>query len=127
MSFLTYAALLPLLSLMLLALREAKLSSHTVVLLAAGLLALSPIIERLSSLVSSFRLLAEGEVSRTFLTNAVKILGVGWITHIAADVCAESGAPSLAARVELCGRLEMLLLCYPYIEELVTAVMALAD
>lgn len=49
----------------------------------------------------------------------LRMMAVGCITHIAGDTCRDMGEASLAARVELCGRAEILLLSLPLVKELV--------
>ena len=50
----------------------------------------------------------------------LRMMAVACITHIAGDTCRDMGETSLAARVELCGRAEILLLSLPLVKELLT-------
>ncbi len=125
MTLLQFACALPLCALLFLSMKEAGVKGHALLLVTVSLLAVIPLLSRLASLAMQYTALVENEGTREFCVQALKVLGVGWITHIACDVCTESGAPSLAARVELCGRLEILALCFPYIEELVKSAVKL--
>lgn len=49
-----------------------------------------------------------------------KALGIATLTHICAQMCRESGESGIASGVELVGKTEILLLCIPLIEELLT-------
>ena len=47
-------------------------------------------------------------------------LGIALLTQIAAQICRECGESSIAEGVELAGKLELLLLCIPLMNELLT-------
>lgn len=57
----------------------------------------------------------------------LKMLAVGCLTTLAADICRDMGELSLGARVEACGRAEILLLCLPFITELFTLAWGLVE
>ncbi len=46
-------------------------------------------------------------------TLSLKVVGVGLLTEVGADVCRDLGEGGLAGRVEMCGKAEILLLCLP--------------
>lgn len=54
------------------------------------------------------------------LSAILRMLGVGLITSFTADLCRDLGEGTLASRVELCGRVEILLLCLPFLSELLS-------
>lgn len=85
----------------------------TVTLGTALLLAATPLIER-------FRLLGEGSGHGAYGEILFKALGIAILTQICADVCRESGENSLAGGVEMTGRIEILLLSLPLMEEVLT-------
>ena len=51
-----------------------------------------------------------------------KVLAAGLLTSIGTDVCCELGAPSLGAKLELAGKIEILLLSLPLFGELFSRV-----
>jgi stage III sporulation protein AD len=57
----------------------------------------------------------------------VKILAIAYLTTLAADVCRELGEASLGARVEWCGKAEILLLCLPKFWELAELALGLIE
>ena len=118
MTFFRLAVVALLIALLALSLKEAGVQGAPFVLLFAGILVIFPILERLISLVSFLRSFAEKSSAAPYFSTVLKVMGIGYVTHFAAESCRESGAPSLASRVELCGQLETLLVCLPYIEEL---------
>ena len=71
---------------------------------------LSPTVSYLTGLLS--------EKQSHYATILLKALGIAFLTHCAADLCKESGEVGLATGVESVGKLEILLLCLPLMEEL---------
>ena len=49
-----------------------------------------------------------------------RALGISLVASVGADACRESGSASLAAKVELAGRVLILSLCIPLLRELVS-------
>lgn len=62
--------------------------------------------------------MAEKAGVRASVDAVLRMLAVGCLSTVAADVCRDMGEATLAARVELCGRAEILLLCLPFLLEL---------
>ena len=120
MSFLSLAVAALLLALLALSLREAGVKGAPFVLLSVGVLAIFPVLERLMALLSFFREFSEKSAAAPYFSTVMKVMGIGYITHFSAESCRESGAATLASRVELCGQLETVLVCMPYIEELLS-------
>lgn len=57
-----------------------------------------------------------------YMETILKGLGIVILTQIVSDICRDSGESTLAGYIETVGKLELLLLCIPLIEEiLVTA------
>ena len=85
---------------------------------AVSMLALSiilPIVTYIRSLFSGSSLGEYGDA-------VIKALGIAALTQICADICRDSGEGSAASGVELIGKLEILLLCIPMIEDILTTV-----
>ena len=120
MSFARLAVAALLLALLAFSLREAGVKGAQFVLLSAGLLAIFPVLERLMSLLAFFREFSERSAAAPYFGAVMKVMSIGYITHFSAESCRESGAATLASRVELCGQLETVLVCMPYIEELLS-------
>lgn len=107
-----------------LVLRECKSPLAPLLTVFGGLGLLAGILPRLSALV------AWGERLSASLPAAVgetvgKVLAAGLICGIGEDVCTELGAATLGARLSFVGRIEILLLSLPLLEELLTRAEAL--
>ena len=56
--------------------------------------------------------------SKLYITILFKALGMAFLTHYAAEICRECGEGGLASGVETVGKIEILILCIPLMEEL---------
>ena len=72
--------------------------------------------------VTYIRSLFEGNSLSEYGGVVVKALGIAVLTQICSDICRDSGEGGTASGVELIGRLEILLLCLPMIEDILSVV-----
>lgn len=85
---------------------------------AVSLLAISIILP----IITFLRSLFDGSSIGEYGSAVIKALGIAALTQICADICRDSGEGSAASGVELIGKLEILLLCIPMIEDILTTV-----
>lgn len=86
--------------------------------LLAGLCLCGIGLTQLATPLATLREMAgEGGFSAEFAALS-RMLAVGYLTQITADICRDMGDGALAGRVELCGRVEILLLCLPFLQTL---------
>ena len=82
-----------------------------VLLLAWFLSRISPALELFYGYLSTYELEEKGGLM-------MKALAVGYLTQIGSETCKDLGADSIAAKVELCGRAELMILSLPVLIEL---------
>ncbi len=104
------AALLTAISAMLV--RECGGRLAALVSLTGGVVILLAVFPRAAEIVSELRGLAALGADE-WLAPILKIIAVGYAVEIGADICRELGEAGVAARLELCGKLEILLLALP--------------
>ena len=68
-----------------------------------------------------------GGQSAEYVAVMLKGLGVALLTHVCASVCRDCGRGSVADWVELAGKLEILIMCFPLIGEIVTTAVGLLE
>lgn len=85
----------------------------SVILLGASVLTFLPVIEFV------FESVGGTDFSR-YLSTLTKALGITVAVQLSADVCRDAGEGSLAAKLELVGKAEILVLCLPLIRDLIT-------
>lgn len=66
-------------------------------------------------------LIAQSGMQSTHGEILFKALGIALLTQCCADICRESGENGAASTVELTGKVEILLLCLPLLEEILSA------
>ena len=69
-------------------------------------------------LLSLIATLGTGIGSTQYVETILKGIGIVFLTQICADICRDSGEGALAGHIETVGKLELLLLCVPLIEEI---------
>ena len=60
-----------------------------------------------------------GDGAEEYISSGIRILGVGYLSGVVADICRELGEGGLASSAVLIGRLEILLICMPYFEKII--------
>lgn len=69
-------------------------------------------------LLSLLGTLSAGSGTSQYVEIILKGLGIVILTQICSDICKDSGEGTLAGHIETVGKLELLLLCIPLIEEI---------
>lgn len=101
-----------------LVLRETGSKAAAPVLAVGGLALFVYAVSRLGTPLAVIgELAAQADLGNVF-SSVLRMLAVAWLAHLSGEICRDLGAPTLAARVELCGRIEILLLALPSIEEI---------
>lgn len=95
-------------------LKQYKPEYAIVVQLAASVLILLLVASAMGDLINAIRELIDGSgIDTGYLTLLLKALGVAILTQLAADACRDSGETALSNKVELAGKVTILLLCLP--------------
>ena len=84
-----------------------------VILMAAVLVRLAPVIDELSGLIASTS--AAGYIPVVF-----KAFGICVVTQLAADICRDAGQQTVASNVEIAGRLAMFAAALPLLSSVLT-------
>ena len=87
-----------------------------VMITAAVLCSIAPVIEKLEYLFS------QTELDNEHLRSLLKAVGICYMTGIAADICRDSGEQALASAAELWGRISLVLLTLPMIDSLLALI-----
>ena len=94
--------------------------------LLGGMALLLAAVTRYQEPINALLALSEEAGISSSVGTVLKMLAIGFLCTAAADICRDMGEGTLAARVELCGRAEILLLCLPFLLELITLALGLA-
>ena len=96
-----------------LALREAGGKWTAAVSLAGGILLLLGLISRYGEIFSVLLAFPGGEAVSEALSLCLRVVGLAAVTEVTAGVCRDLGEAGLSAKVEWCGRAEILVVCLP--------------
>ncbi len=118
MTLIKLCGLALLLTFLLIGMREIGGRALPLIALGGGVFLLIYLVERYSALFSFLRELSGGELYTSLLSLSLRVLGVALLTEITAGICRDLGEAGLAARLEWCGRAEILVLCLPTLSRL---------
>ncbi|MBE3520070.1 MAG: stage III sporulation protein AD [Firmicutes bacterium] len=104
-------------SLVLALIRRERPEMGVMLSLAAGAFILMLVAPRAVGIMLVFKDAAErAGVGSTYLGVALKVLGIAYVVDFAADLCRDAGEENLASRVELAGKILILVAALPVIE-----------
>lgn len=114
------------LSLILVLLRSERPEMGSIVSLAAGAVLLLAVAPKAAGLIAMLRQMGErAGVSETYLAAALKVLGIAYVSDFAAALCRDAGEELLASRVELAGKIFILVAALPVIEGVFQLILSL--
>ena len=93
--------------------------------LAATILLLSALLGIARPLIVYAKTLMETTAVKPYATLLLRALGVAVLTETASGICRECKEGAVASYVEMAGRLEILILCLPLMEEILDCVRGL--
>ncbi len=77
---------------------------------------LKPVIDAINKYVNDFNL------NNVYITTILKSLGICYLTQIASETCKDCGFNSIASKVELAGKIAIVLLTLPMLESLIKTI-----
>lgn len=113
-------------SLVLLLLRKERPELALGATLAAGLLLFSVILPKLSSVIQVFGGMAsESGMEPLYFGIILKVLAISYVADFAAAICRDAGEELMATRVEMAGRVLILVSSLPIVQEVLNVVKSL--
>ena len=107
-------------------LRQTKPEIAAVVSVAGGIVVLLMFVDSLSTVLGGFTAI----VNRTGIKSEIfsvllKIIGIGFLTDFAAGICADAGNNSMAQKVTFAGKIIILVLALPIIDNLIQIIIGI--
>lgn len=87
--------------------------SVSIILFTAAMILVQPFIKYITDTINST---AYG----TYMPVLLKALGIGLTAQTVADICRDSGEGAIASKVELVGKIEIMLISLPLIDNIIT-------
>lgn len=90
-----------------------------------SILILFLVIKQIGVIIQLLKTLADRAMVQTFyLETILKIIGIAYITELGANVTRDAGLNSIAAKIELAGKIFILLLAIPIISAVVEVILS---
>lgn len=106
--------------------RQFKPEMALVVTLAAGCVILFVVLGSLGKVVEGLQNLAKNSgVQNGYMLPLVQVLGIGYLAEFGSSLCKDAGYASLASKVELAGKVVILLIALPIVTSLMQMIFQL--
>jgi len=104
-------------------LKPSKPELAAVVSVAGGVLVLLMFVDSLAQVLTGFTVIVNRTGIKSEIFSALlKIIGIGYLTDFAAGICSDAGNNSMAQKVTLAGKVIILVLALPVIDNLIQIV-----
>ena len=111
-----------------LVMRKLRPEAAPLLVIAAGALAVMMVIPQLAEIIDSMTALAAaGGVQNGYTCQLLKVGGISLLMDFAAQTCRDAGEDGLALKVELAGRIMLIVLALPVIHSLLSQIMSLSS
>ena len=106
--------------------KQVKSEFAIFVVLAGSVLMLVMIVGQVSSVVEYFNeIIQKTGIDTTIYFTILKIIGVGYLTEFAANICADAGTSSIGNKIMLGGKIVILCLSLPIITSLIDIIISI--
>ena len=107
-------------------LRPTKPELAAVVSIAGGVLVLLMFVDSLKAVTEGFAsIVQKAGIKSDVFTALLKIIGIGYLTEFAAGICSDAGNGSMAQKVNLAGKVVILVLALPIIDNLIQIIIGI--
>lgn len=95
-------------------LRQHKPEYSSIIAIACGIVIVSMIKDDLAAVVDTIRSAVKSlEIESTYISTLIKIIGIAYLTQFGASICEDAGEKAIAMKLELAGRLVIILMTAP--------------
>lgn len=96
--------------------------------IATGLLIFIIIVVKLSSVIDFLQTFSKrADIDSTYISILLKIVGIAYIAEFGAEVCKDAGESSIATKIELAGKVTIMIFAVPIISSLLDLVIKLMN
>lgn len=94
--------------------------------IATGILIFIVIVVKLTAVIDFVQNFSKrADIDSTYITLLLKIVGIAYIAEFGAEVCKDAGESSIASKIELAGKVTIVILAVPIITSLLDLVIKL--
>ncbi|HEX6594417.1 MAG TPA: stage III sporulation protein AD [Bacillota bacterium] len=95
------------------------------ILLLTGIVIFLAIIEQISIIFQLILTLGEkASIQNMYIETILKIIGIAYITELAANITKDAGLSSVASKIELAGKIFILVLAIPILSAVIEAILS---
>ena len=94
--------------------------------IVTGLLIFIIVVVKLSAVIDFLQTFSKrADIDSTYITILLKIVGIAYIAEFGAEVCKDAGESSVASKIELAGKVTIVILAVPIITSLLDLIVKL--
>ena len=107
-------------------LKQIKPEMTVFVSIAGGIVIILMLVNSLTSVFDGFKtLMNKTGVNSSLFKSVLKVVGIGYITEFGAGICKDAGISSIADKVMFSGKICILFLCMPIINNLIEIIVSI--
>ena len=107
-------------------LRRERPEMALILALSFGVIVFLMVLTKLGAIITVFQDVSRrAQVDELYLTTLLKILGIAYIAEFGAQVCRDSGEGTVANKIELAGKVLIMILALPIFAAILEAIMRL--
>lgn len=111
---------------LLVVLREQRPEIATQLSMAVAALLFFLVLGRLKVVIDLLELLAvQAQIEVIYLTTLIKVVGIAYLTEFSSQICADAGENAVGSKIELAGKVIIVVLSLPIIRAILETVLSL--
>lgn len=84
------------------------------------------ILSSVSPIIQNYKeILAKTNINANIFSCVIKVIGIGYLAEFAGGICADAGVSSIAQKILLAGKILVLVVCLPVIQNLIEIIINL--
>ncbi len=104
--------------------KENNKQMAVVMSIATGVLILLLILDELFDVVGAFYDIASSTgIDTTLFSNVIKVIGIGYLTEFAGNICIDAGSKNVADKILLAGKVCIMIIALPILTTLISVIM----
>ena len=103
-------------------LKETKPELAIMLGVAAGVIIIILVVDELYEVVAFYNIAEVSGIAGGIFTTVLKIIGIGYVTEFAANVCSDSGCKSVGDKIQFAGKVVIMVLALPIINSLLSLI-----
>ena len=104
-------------------LRNTKSDFAIFVSISVGVVILVLLSDKISQVVNVFNdLSVKAGLSSEIFSSIIKIIGIGYLTEYSVNLCDDAGCSGIGKKIELCGKITILIMALPIINGIITII-----